>query len=91
MPLDEASLAYAARESLDAKAERFFESPENLELLEELRRSVAVMLSLPFEVDLWKVQNLYFRFLTDSAAGSSAFQESFRALGKQLSIRHPRP
>ena len=91
VPLDEASLAYAARESLDAKAERFFESPENLELLEELRRSVAVMLSLPFEVDLWKVQNLYFRFLTDSAAGSSAFQESFRALGKQLSIRHPRP
>jgi len=91
VPLDEASLAYAARESLNAKAERFFESPENLELLEELRRSVAVMPSLPFEVDLWKVQNLYFLFLTDSAAGSSAFQESFRALGEQLSIRHPHP
>ena len=91
VPLDEASLAYAARESLDAKAERFFQSPENLDRLEELRRSVAVMLSLPFEVDLWKVQNLYFRFLSERAAGSSAFQESFLTLGEQLSIRRPRP
>ena len=91
VPLDEAPLVYVARESLHAKAERFFESPENLDRLEELRRSVAVMLSLPFEVDLRKVQNLYFRFLSESAAGSSAFQESFRTLGEQLSIRHPRP
>lgn len=91
VPLDEASLAYAARESLDAKAERFFESPEKLDALEELRRSVTVMLSLPFEVDLWKVQNFYFRFLSERTEGSSAFQESFRTLGEQLRIRNPRP
>ncbi len=48
-------------------------------------RSLGVMLSLPFEVDLWKVQYLYFRFLSQSAAG----QESVLALGQQLSIRPP--
>ncbi len=80
VPLDEASLAYAARESVDTKAERFFESPEKLEAFEELRRSVAVVLALPFEVDLWKVQNLYFGFLSERIAGSSALRRRDRLL-----------
>lgn len=93
--LDEASLEYTARQSIDAIAARCFESPPDLESLERLLVGVRAVLALPFEVDLWKVQNLYFRYVdrleqTEFRANQSdAWRAAFDELGDRLSMRLP--
>ncbi|HSF15445.1 MAG TPA: DUF3536 domain-containing protein [Vicinamibacteria bacterium] len=81
--LDEPALAWTARSSLDALAEAYFAAPEDRAKLSALRERVRLVRSLPFEVDLWKVQNLYFQCLT---RGGPGFHE-FLDLGNDLSIR----
>ena len=90
--LDETSLAYAARQSLDAMALRFFEDSADVARLSQLRRGVLLALALPFEVDLWKVQNLYFHCLEQapfSIDRSEEWRDLFHDLGKRLSMRLP--
>ncbi|MGH9334119.1 MAG: DUF3536 domain-containing protein, partial [Vicinamibacteria bacterium] len=89
--VDEATLAFTAGSSLADLAERFFQNPEAFEELGLLRRKVRLVLSLPFEVDLWKVQNLYFREmkrLLPRPGGDETrpWLEEFLALGDDLSI-----
>ena len=93
--LDEASLAYTARQSLDAMAAQCFEEPAGpaeLDRLEQLLGAVHLVLALPFEVDLWKVQNLYFRCLEQTrfrADRSDEWRAAFDDLGDRLSMRLP--
>ena len=90
--LDEASLVYATRQSVDAMAARFFEDSADLEQLNQLLVGVRVVLALPFEVDLWKVQNLYFHCLEQTrfrADRSDAWRAAFDDLGDRLSMRLP--
>jgi alpha-amylase/alpha-mannosidase (GH57 family) len=97
--LDDATLSFTARSSLERIAASFFEAPESLEELRRLRRRIALVLALPFEVDLWRLQNLYFfgakRLLaartTDADADAEARDWSFEvlALGNDLSIHLP--
>jgi hypothetical protein len=90
--LDEASLAYTARQSVDAMAVRCFEPAPDLERLDRLLVGVRVVLALPFEVDLWKVQNLYFRCLEHTdfrAQRSDEWHRAFDELGERLSMRSP--
>ncbi|HXV61197.1 MAG TPA: DUF3536 domain-containing protein [Vicinamibacteria bacterium] len=81
--LDEPALAWTARTSLDALAEAYFAAPGDRAKLSALRERVRLVRSLPFEVELWKVQNLYFQCLK---SGGPGFQE-FLDLGNDLSIR----
>ncbi|HJS74873.1 MAG TPA: DUF3536 domain-containing protein, partial [Vicinamibacteria bacterium] len=53
--LDSPSLAFIARRALEDLARRFFDSPEDLGMLSRLRKRVTLTLSMPFEVDLWRV------------------------------------
>ncbi len=88
--LDEASLAYTARQSLDAMAARFFEDPADLERLAPLLGGVRVAVALPFEVDLWRVQNFYFRCFEQTrfrADRSDEWRAAFNDLGDRLSMR----
>ena len=93
--LDDASLAYTTRQSIDAIAARCFEPAPDRERLERLLGAVRVVLALPFEVDLWKVQNLYFRYVdclepTGSQANQSdEWRAAFDELGDRLSMRLP--
>lgn len=95
--LDEASLAFTATQTLERMAEEFFDDPvelDRIDRLDRLRAGVRVALSMPFEVDLWWVQNLYFRCLEhhDARAGRTRqWREAFRDLGERLSIRLSEP
>jgi len=61
--LDEDTLEYAMRGSLERMAERFIASPTELELLEKLHEGVGTLPSLPFQVNLWRVQNMCYDLL----------------------------
>jgi len=61
--LDEDTLEYALRGSLERMAERFIASPTELELLEKLHEGVGTLPSLPFQVNLWRVQNTCYNLL----------------------------
>jgi hypothetical protein len=89
--LDSPTLAFTARHSLELLAKQFFDAPGDLETLVRLRKKVRLTLSMPFEVELWKVQNLYFhamkRLLLDPS--SREWLDEFLALGDDLSLRIP--
>jgi alpha-amylase/alpha-mannosidase (GH57 family) len=96
--LDAAALAHAARQAVERVAGRFQETPHDPSLLQELASTVELMDTLPFEVNLWRVQNIYYRVLKsvypqlrekaglgDEAA--RAWVEQFASLGRKLSVR----
>jgi alpha-amylase/alpha-mannosidase (GH57 family) len=86
--LDGTTLAFTARRNLEELAQRFFDSPGDLELLARLRKKVRVANSMPFEVELWKVQNLFFlamkRLLREERPHE--WMDEFLALGDDLAI-----
>lgn len=90
--LDDATLSFTARLSLERMAARFFEAGDSVEELRRLRRRIALALALPFEVDLWRLQNLYFRQAQrllaskTSAEAAKDWRDEVLALGNQLSI-----
>ncbi len=89
--LDGQSLAFAARRSLEDLARRFFDAPEDLDTLSRLRKKVKLSLSMPFEVELWKVQNLYFQAMEEypNEERPRVWLDEFLALGDDLSIKIP--
>ncbi len=60
--LDSATLEFAYRESLERLAEAFVAEP-SLAALETFLQSANTLPHLPFGVDLWKVQNLFYDVL----------------------------
>ena len=58
--LDATDLEFALRGRLERTAEALSNSPHDEALLSELERLLALLDSLPFQVDLWRAQNLLF-------------------------------
>ena len=89
--LDAPTLAFTARGSLEDLARRFFEAPEDLDMLVRLRKKVRLVISMPFEVELWKVQNLYYHAMKPllGEGHSRAWLDEFLALGDDLSLWIP--
>jgi hypothetical protein len=93
--LDSVSLGFTIRECLDRLARGLLEGPEDLERLEILDQVVAFGSTLPFEVDLDRVQTLYYRVYQQRAAAppaeedeaTRAWREQFQALGERLAMR----
>ena len=92
--LDNASLAYTLKQTLDRVVARFAANPENLATLETLHATVELARSLPFEIDLGKAQNAYYRMVGHARenAGENGEEharwiELFRALGPMLSMQ----
>jgi alpha-amylase/alpha-mannosidase (GH57 family) len=61
--LDNAGLAYALRHALERSFGRLLEAPTDLDLLTRLTGVIEIVRNLPFEVNLWKVQNVYYELL----------------------------
>jgi hypothetical protein len=59
--LDEVSLGYALKETIERTAARFRTKPEDLAILRKLEGLAALARSLPFPANLWRVQNIYFQ------------------------------
>jgi len=95
--LDTASLEYVFRQSMERMAERLSASPTDLSLLQKLEEAAGLMESFPFEVNTWRVQNVFYEMVQTvypevkrrAEQGDAQAQEwvgSFVALGEKLSV-----
>jgi alpha-amylase/alpha-mannosidase (GH57 family) len=96
--LDTPTLEFAFRHNLERRAAEFAAQPADWERLLELHDSVSLLADLPFTVNLWLIQNIYYSLLQTvyperkraAAYGdekAQAWIETFVALGKKLAIR----
>jgi hypothetical protein len=80
--------------------EAFRESPEDVGLLQQLDGAVGLARTLPFEVDVWKTQNVYYELLQgifvefqeEAAQGyvdARQWVHAFTGLGRKLRFRLP--
>jgi len=67
-PLDATTLEFALRRGIERTANRLVEDPENRDLLEDLRAAVTLVGSMPFEVNLRMVQNVFYELIEDRYA-----------------------
>ncbi len=96
--LDTATLEFAYRHSLQRLMERLVENPLSQSSLQQLDNAASLLQSLPFGVDLWKVQNAYYRLLKTvypqmhekmlrGGEPARSWIERFVTLGKRLAVR----
>ncbi|HZT06475.1 MAG TPA: DUF3536 domain-containing protein [Chloroflexota bacterium] len=100
--LDEASLRQLAGQRAVRAAEKLARDPSSPRLLDSLSAVVRAIKLFPFNVDLWRVQNVYWSLLHGDVGVSlcgdgglseehSARRRRFLALGSDLGIRVPHP
>jgi hypothetical protein len=91
-------LEFSLRKALKGLAERFQADPFDLECLQQLEAGVTLGMELPFAVNPWNVQNIFYEMLNSvypeqrrqSEQGQEearAWVEHFLALGEKLSVR----
>jgi alpha-amylase/alpha-mannosidase (GH57 family) len=98
--LDTAGLGYALQQTLQQIMGRLAADPTDLTVLKKLQATAALVRTLPFEVDLWRAQNVYYEllrgvypeFLDKADQGDEeahAWVERFIPLGEALRVRVP--
>jgi hypothetical protein len=96
--LDCAGLSYIFKETLEGLIGKLLSETEDLALPNLLVSAVALARSLPFEVNLWRVQNVYYELLHSkypefkkrAERGDKLADEwasAFIRLGEQLSMK----
>ncbi|MEW6183339.1 MAG: DUF3536 domain-containing protein [Bacillota bacterium] len=63
VPLDRLGLGYALKKNIERIAVKLRAAPDNPALLHDLEAATGLAGSLPFEIDFWKVQNIYYELL----------------------------
>jgi len=94
--LPDEELSYLLQKSLEGHMRDLEESPDQIELLDHLIEAGKLRCKLPFQVDLWRVQNAYVSLLKrrrESAAEgkeedpeAAQADEKFRTLGTVLNV-----
>jgi alpha-amylase/alpha-mannosidase (GH57 family) len=95
--LDGAGLGYVFKQALEDMMGRFVSNTEDLPLLNELVAAVSLSHPIPFKVDLWRVQNVYYEMLNSKypdyrergSLGDIFAKEwvsAFTKLGEELSM-----
>lgn len=93
--LDVPALQFAIRERLNALADQWSQKPYDRDLLETVSAIVCLARVLPFDVDLWKAQNVYYRLLQEVSTNALAHEipgawfEHFVQLGDRLGVTVP--
>lgn len=98
--LDRVGMAFALQRALEGAIEQWSGQPDQLGRLRRLRAAAEMARSLPFDVDLAKVQNEYWdllekhfpRFAEQADRGDPIaveWRENFRQLGAALRVRSP--
>ena len=96
--LDAATLEFSIRKRLERMAEAFSADPTDMSRLQELASAVALLKALPFQVNLWTVQNICYEIFQSSydewrnraESGdetAQAWVNHFRPLARSLSFR----
>jgi alpha-amylase/alpha-mannosidase (GH57 family) len=95
--LDPPTLAFALQGTIERLAERLLQDPDNIAAIQELLDAIELTRSLPFRVEIWKVQNGYYRLLqrvyqdfqTRAERGDEPAKEwvrLFTLLGEKLAV-----
>ena len=95
--IDEASVGFAAGNSLTRLMRQLSKAPANLELLHRADVLVALLQMLPFPVNYWESQNIYYQMLQNELPSrlnnedeiSVAWVKRFVALGEKLRVSVP--
>lgn len=96
--LDEVSLEYTMRRNLERLAAHLKENPGQVNCLRQLAAAVSLVRTVPFEVRLWQVQNIYFEMVhtvlpewrwkaEHGEAEAHDWVEIFLQLGRDLSVK----
>ena len=94
------SLEFALRRNLERMAEALFENPLDMERIGRLDAALGILSELPFQVNLWTMQNVCYDLLqtvypdqrrkTDSGEkDASQWVRSFATLCERLSLQVP--
>lgn len=95
--VDEAGLGYSASNSLARLMQRLRQNPQDSEILDRANVLMSLFSTLPFAVDYWHAQNIYYSILNrDFPAmaekhdpASRSWRDRFLALGEKLQISVP--
>lgn len=98
--LDSEGLSYVLERTMERLANAFLEHPRDIEKLEKWTETASLTEALPFDVNLWKAQNVFYELLhsvypafRDRAAegdeSARRWIQLFTALGEQLSVAVP--
>ncbi|AKX94621.1 glycoside hydrolase [Moorella thermoacetica] len=98
VPLDGEGLGYVLEQTLKQMAEKLLGQPDDQVFIGRLDAVISLVRSLPFEVNLWKVQNAYYRLLQTVYPGyrekarqgdgeARAWLDLFNSLGDKLQVR----
>ena len=92
--LDSAGLAYLMERKLNGLTQQLERHPKNLGLLKKISSLIDLLRELPFAVNLWKVENLYYQMsrtaypkLREQGSAPNEWFETFLELGRKLRIR----
>ena len=89
VPWDATTLEYTLRTALEHQARQLAADPANMPLLQKLGEAVALARSLPFEVNLWTVQNHCYEILQKNYPDVTdpEWRSHFTALCENLLVR----
>jgi len=94
IPLETITLSYLADQRMKRSLTELQMSSGSLEILERALTLARTVLELPFELNLWQAQNIWYEILRTSNYGLAAlgkddrprWEKSFNKLGRSLSI-----
>jgi alpha-amylase/alpha-mannosidase (GH57 family) len=95
IPPDEVGLEFAFRRILEHEIVKLNENPRDVDLLETFKKSIDIAVSLPFDLNMWMTQNIYFLLArnvypgvsSSAAAGDDEagwWVDRFRSVGMKL-------
>ncbi|HEY3760573.1 MAG TPA: DUF3536 domain-containing protein [Verrucomicrobiae bacterium] len=90
--IEKDSLSFVIKHHFDRLSDELFKSPENMDVLQRLSNSAALLPALPLTVNLWKPQNIYDQLHAkvlpemqkNKDEKSKQWAEKFLTLGEQL-------
>ena len=99
-PLEKETLEYGFRKTLEGMAEKLAQDSTNLAVLETLDSALNLLSDLPFQVNLWTLQNFCYHILQSTYPGQSRSADQgdekgtrwlriFSSLAQKLSLKIP--
>jgi alpha-amylase/alpha-mannosidase (GH57 family) len=85
--VDLSTLGYLADERMHTAMERLRQTPTDAEAVRRALNMATALRALPFSLDLWQAQNIWYELASRVAGEGEALRNDFLALGVALNIR----
>jgi hypothetical protein len=89
--VDQPTLGYIADERMHTDMARLQQNPADHAAVRRALKLATALRALPFSVDLWQAQNIWYELSSRVAGEGKALRDDFLALGSALNIRVDRP